>query len=67
MSSDHVWPMGGELDIAEFANDQPNLVAWWCTPATYFWTICFLLDFLTLENSCAEIFDPNLILVCVFF
>jgi len=41
MSSDHVWPTGGELDIAEFANDQPNLVAWWCTPAIYFWTIFF--------------------------
>lgn len=51
MSSDHVWPEGGELDIAEFANDQPNLITLHvrgecsmnkeklrlCTPASYTW------------------------------
>eukprot|EP00434_Breviolum_minutum_P000755 symbB.v1.2.000668.t1/scaffold35.1/size400642/12 len=51
MSSDHVWPTGGELDIAEFANDQPNLITLHvrgecamnkeklrlCTPASYTW------------------------------
>jgi len=26
MCSDYVWPKGGELDILEFANDQPNLM-----------------------------------------
>eukprot|EP00913_Durusdinium_trenchii_P013956 g13104.t1 len=51
MSSDNVWPKGGELDIAEFANDQPNLITLhvrgecamdaerlkMCTPADYTW------------------------------
>ncbi|OLQ06127.1 putative endo-1,3(4)-beta-glucanase [Symbiodinium microadriaticum] len=26
MCSDYTWPKGGELDILEFANDQPNLM-----------------------------------------